>query len=290
MDIRQLEILASVAKHRSFTRASQELHIVQPAISIAIRKLEAEVGVTLFNRSGKKALLTNEGERLYQHAQIMLKQRELALLEMRELKGLEQGEVRIAMPSMHASYFFPPLFSRFIQRHPGLKIHVQEAGTREVQQALLEGTIELGVVMVDEAPENLHIRPFLTEQMMVLVSPEHRFAKKQSIRFTQFAQEPLILPHDGYFMRETINRLSQQNDTAITIAFETNLMLLTKQLVLDNHGISTAMSMVLENETDMVGLPFNPPIDFHMGIAWKKNHYLSQSNQAFVDFLLSTSL
>jgi DNA-binding transcriptional LysR family regulator len=288
MDIRQLEIFVAVAKHNSFTRASRELHIVQPAISIAIRKLEEEVGVTLLNRSTKKVALTSEGKRLHQHALSILNQREQALLEMKELKGLEQGDVRIAMPAMHGSYFFPKLFSRFKQRYPALTVHVQEAGTKEVQQALLDGSTELGVVMVDEAPDTLEIKPFLVEQMVVLVSPSHRFAKQKRISFKQFIKEPLIVTREGYFMRETINRMSHQAGIEPKVQFETNLTLLTKQLVLDGHGISTGMSMVLKDETDVVGVPFNPPIRFNMGIAWKKNHYLSQSNQAFVNFLLET--
>ena len=286
MDIRQLEIFACVAKHNSFTRASRVLHIVQPAISIAIRKLEEEVGVTLFNRSGKTVSLTSEGKKLLAHAQLILNQREQALLEMQELKGLQQGEVRIAMPSMHGSYFFPKLFSLFKRKHPSLAIYVKEAGTKEVQQALLDGEIELGIVMVDEAPEALEIKPFLVEQMVALVSPEHPFAKLKHISFSEFAGQPLIVTREGYFMRETINRMSRHAGITPNIQFETNLMLLTKQLVLDKHGISTGMSMVLDNERDMVGIPFKPAIHFNMGIAWKKTQYLSKSNQAFVNFLL----
>lgn len=289
MDIRQLEIFVSVAQHKSFTGASRALHIVQPAISIAIRKLEEEVGITLLNRANKKVALTVEGEKLYQHAVAILTRREQALLEMKELNGLEQGEVRIAMPSMHASFYFAPLFSRFKQQHPALKIHVQEAGTKAVQQALLDDSMELGVVMVDEAPDTLEIKPFLLEQMLVLAHPDHPLAKQSAVTVKQFLQQPLIVTREGYFMRETINRMSQQSGITANIQFETNLMALTKQLVLDRHGVSTAMSMVLANDTAMVGIPFNPPIAFHMGIAWKKNHYLSKSNQAFVDFLLQSN-
>jgi DNA-binding transcriptional LysR family regulator len=286
MDIRQLELFVGVADQRSFTRAAHELHIVQPAISIAIKKLEEKLGVTLFDRSDKQASLTPEGKVLYRHAKTILRQRFLAEQEMKELRGLEQGEVRIAMPAMHASYHFPDIFCEFKKAYPGLHVYVEEAGTTQVQQAILNGSIELGVVMIDEAPDSLEVRPFLNEQMVALVSAEHTFSKLKSVSFSRFAREPLAVTREGYFMRETINRLSQQHNITPNIQFEANLMLLTKKLVLESGCVSTCMSMVLEKEPELIGVPFKPPIHFHTGIAWRKNSYLSKPNQAFVDFLL----
>jgi DNA-binding transcriptional LysR family regulator len=287
MDIRQLELFVAVAEHGSFTKAARAAHIVQPAISIAIRKLEEKLGITLFDRGDKKVSLTAEGDVLYQHAKTILRQSALAELEMKELHGLDKGQVRIAMPAMHASYYFPDLFCEFRKIYPGLHVYVQEAGSREIQQSILDGSIELGIVMVDEAPDSLEVRPFLKEEMLALVSSKHPLSKQKSVTFRRFAREPLAVTREGYCMRETMNRLSLQHDISPNIQFEANLMQLTKKLVLESNCVSTCMSMLLDNEQELVGLPFSPAIHFHMGIAWRKNSYLSKSNRAFVDFLLS---
>lgn len=286
MDIRQLQIFRSVAQHLSFSKAAEELFIAQPAISIAIKKLENELDTQLFNRATKRVNLTPEGKALLNHANTILKQVSDAKTEMQALQGLERGEVRIAMPSMLGSYHFPALFERFMKEHPSLQVYVEEEGTRQVEQHLLDGSIDLGVVIMDQAPESLEVHPLINEEMLVCLAPDHPLASRKRIAAEQFFEENLILIKEGYFLRETIDRLGQQLQIAPRIIFETNLMLLIKRLVLSGQGISTCLQSVLDNETELRGVSFDPPIYFRMGLAWKKGHYLSAANRAFVNFLL----
>lgn len=287
MDIRQLQIFRSVAQHLSFSKAAEELFIAQPAISIAIKKLENELDTPLFNRATKRVNLTPEGKALLNHANTILKQVSDAKTEMQALRGLERGEVRIAMPAMHGAYHFPVLFDRFMKEHPSLQIYVEEEGTRQVEQHLLDGSIDLGVVIMDQAPESLEVHPLINEEMVVCIAPDHPFASKKSIRAEEFFEENLILIKEGYFLRETIDRLSQQLQIAPKIIFETNLILLIKRLVLSGQGVSTCLQFVLDEEEELSGVSFDPPIFFRMGLAWKKDHYLSAANRAFVNFLLA---
>lgn len=287
MDIRQLQIFAEVAKHLSFSKAAQTLHVAQPAISIAIKKLEHELDTVLLNRGAKKVSLTPEGEYLLAHAKKMLLQMAEAKLEMRELKGLVKGKVSIAMPAMYASYYFPDIISVFRKQHPDLSILVKEAGTREIEQDLLNGDIDLGVVTLDHTSEALEVHPLLDEEMVACVAHDHPFAKAQSITFKEFFKEPLILVRPGYFLRETVDRSAQELGISPNIAFETNLMLLIKKLALSGCGVGTCLRFVLKDEETLKGVSFNPQVLFRMGLAWRKGHYLSTANRAFIDFVLS---
>lgn len=290
MNIRQLQIFRSVAQHLNFSKAAEELFIAQPAISIAIKKLEMELDTPLFNRASKRVSLTPEGKALLNHANTILKQVADAKTEMHSLRGLERGEVRIAMPAMLGAYHFPALFDHFMQQHPNLQIYVEEEGTRQIEQHLQDGLIDLGVITMDQAHDTLEVHPLIDEEMVICTAPGHPFAGREKVSAEEFFEENLILVKGGYFLRETIDRLSQQLQKTPKIIFETNLMSLIKRLVLGANGISTCLQFVLQQEQELAGVSFDPPIYFRMGLAWKKDHYLSAANRAFVNFLLNPEL
>ncbi len=118
MDFKQLRYFHEIVRLGSFTRAAEALYVAQPAVSVAIRKLEAELDLTLFHRNDRKVTLTDEGARLLPHAQRILQAVSDAQLEMQELKGLTQGMVRVGIPGMLGSYYFPPILMAFRHRHP----------------------------------------------------------------------------------------------------------------------------------------------------------------------------
>ena len=286
MDMRQLEIFQSVATHRSFTKAAKEIRIAQPAVSIAIRKLEEELELQLFNRSEKKVFLTAEGEVLLNHARSLSDQFNAAISNMNDLKELKKGKVRIGMPAMMGAYFFPEVFAKFKKAYPFLNIQVHDEGTKIIQNRLITGEIELGVVTIGETPGNLEVQPFLSQEMLLFVRKDHHFAKRKKVKFEEVVNEDLITVKEGYFLREAINRMSRGAQIKPNITFETNLMTLTRSLVLDKYGIGICLEMVLKDDKALVGVSFDPPVILDFGIAWKKNGYLSKANRVFVDFLL----
>lgn len=286
MDSRQLQTFAEVAKHLSFSKAAQSLCIAQSATSTAIKKLEHELDTALFNRDSKKVSLTPEGLVLLAHAEKVLAQMAEAKLEMRELKGLTKGHLSIAMPAMFADYYFPDIISEFMTQYPGISIQVTEQGTREIGQQLLAGNIDLGVVAVDQCSDALEVHPLVDEELVACVTSNHAFANDPHISFKQFCQEPIILAHSGNFLRELTDQLAQEQGVTANIIFETNLLQLMKKLVLNGRGISSCVRFALNNEQGLKAVPFDPPVLFRMGLAWRKGHYLSAANRVFVEHVL----
>lgn len=113
MDVRQLKYFVTLAEIGNFTAAAKVLNIAQPALSIAIKKLETSLGLDLFHRNERKITLTHEGEVLMPHARLVIQQLKDAEVAMAELRGLEKGEVRLGVPSMLGSYFFPEILMGF---------------------------------------------------------------------------------------------------------------------------------------------------------------------------------
>ena len=289
MDLRQLRYFLEVAKTGSFTRAAEALHIAQPAISMAVKKLESELDLVLFNRQDKKVSLTAEGEVFLPHAQRIVDDLKAAEMEMSELKGLTKGEVRLGIPPMISAYFFPDIIRDFKRNYPKLHLSVFGEGAWRIQKMIGQGELDMGVVAGGSFPDTLEVRRFLREEIVICVPPDHPFAARQSVPLEQFIKEPLVFYKEGYYIREYFLETLRESGETPNIVFETNLFSLVKSLVRNGTGISIFLRMVVTSDPDVVAVSFDPPLYLDLLIAWKKHTYLSRANRAFVEFLLQES-
>lgn len=287
MEIRQLRYFLEITRLGSFTRAAEQLHVAQPAISMAIRKLEEDLDLVLFNRQDRKVALTAEGEIFLGHARRILEELQSAEQEMAELRGLGKGEVRVGIPPMLSSYFFPAIISGFTRRYPNLHLSVQGEGTWRLQRMISQGELDMGVIAGRSVPgDTLEWRHFLREEVVICVPPGHPFAGRGSVPFTEFVREPLVFFKEGYYLRELFFEELREKGGTPNIVFETNLYSLIKPLVRDGLGITSFLRMVVASDSDLVAVSFDPPLHLDLMIAWKKHAYLSRPNRAFVEFLL----
>lgn len=284
-----MQFFVEVAKRRNFTKAAEGLNTVQPAVSIAIKKLEEELNVKLLNRQDRNISLTAEGARLLEHAERILSQFSSAKVEMEEMSGLARGEVRIGVPIMVGSYYLPDIIMEFKENYPSLHFSIHETGAREIESMILRGEIDMGIISGHDVPDNLVTEPLLREEMVVCTAGGHRLARRKKISLKEFAEEPLVLLKQGYYHRMLIDEASKMHETRLNVTFETNLIPLMKSLVRKGMGISAFLRMVLTEDPDLAAIPFDPPMDIRLVIAWKKDAYLSQANQAFLQFLIERS-
>ncbi|MEL3921814.1 LysR family transcriptional regulator [Aeromonas enteropelogenes] len=287
MDLKQLTYLLAVRDAGSFTKAASGLHVAQPAISMAIAKLEQQLELRLFDRQDRAVRLTPEGEVLCRHAERLLLQMHQAEAEMAELKGLERGEVRIGIPYMMGSYYFPLRLMAFKHRYPGLKIRVEEAGTRELLSRMVDGTLDLAILITSDLPPAIEGAHLLTEEMLMVVGEEHPLHGAPGVTLEQFFQQELALFRRGFYHREHMEALAQTLGVEPNIAFESNLIPLLKAVVRQGFAVTTFLRMVLEEDADLGGVSFRPPIFLDLCVAWRRGDPLSMANRALRDFLLS---
>jgi DNA-binding transcriptional LysR family regulator len=285
-DLRALGVFLAVAEQGGFSAAARELNVAQSAVSQTIATLEKRLELTLFHRHERRIALTPEGQTLQHHARELLERAEAAHLAMRELHGLVKGEVRIGIPSMLGSYYFPPLLMGFKARHPGIRLTVVEAGARRLQRMITDGDLDLGVVVDDATSDRLERRPLVREEMVVCVPREHPFASCPSVTPEAFFAEPLVLFQDGYFHREFVEALSRRTGLAADVAFQSNLIPLTKAIVRQGFGITTFLRRVVDGP-ELAAVSFDPPAWLDLSLAWARGAYLSRAEQAFVDFVLA---
>ncbi len=285
MEIRQLKHFLAVAKYKNFTLAAKNLHIAQPALSISIKKFESQLGISLFKRDERSVELTHEGNVLAEHAQRILRQVDDAQLALDELKGLVKGEVRLGTPGMMGSYFFPQIVMAFKSRFPNLKIVVIEAGSQSIRKMLLNGELDIGVIQNRNVPEQLEVDHLIQSQMVAAVGKQHTLADSKSITFREFFNHDLVMFQKGYFHREFIDSICQKENFTPKIAFETNLLPMILNIVRQEYAITPLLELVTEKETDLVAIPFDPPITLDLVLAWRKEGYLSNADRTFIEFI-----
>ncbi|MCL2761462.1 MAG: LysR family transcriptional regulator [Desulfuromonadales bacterium] len=290
MDIRQIQLFLEIVKQGSFTKAAKELHIVQPAVSIAMKKLEEELDLILFNRKDKGIFLTTDGEVFLKHAEKIIREVKSAKSEMEELRGLEKGNVRIGISPMMSAYFFPQIIYDFSKEFPNLNITVLGQGSSQIQRMIQHDELDMGIIAKGSHIEGLELKKFIREEVVACCPPYHDFAKKKSITIEEFALQNLIFYIDGYSLREMFFEIFKKKGLEPKIKFETNLYSIVKSLIQKNLGVSIFLKMAIKEEDKVKAISFTPPLYLDLFIAWKKQAYLSKANRAFIDFCLNHPL
>ncbi|QFI38738.1 LysR family transcriptional regulator [Moritella marina ATCC 15381] len=282
-----LHYFATIVTQGSYTKAAEHLGIAQSALSIAMRKFEEQLGMPLLIRSSKGVVVTKEGEVLLVHSKDILARIHDAETALNDLRGLEQGEVSIGIPGMMGSYFFPEILMAFKFKYPNLKLSIMEGGTQTIKEKLLSGELDLGVIVDDHLPDSLQVQRFVRPQMVAAVGKNHALAGAKSVTYANFFTHELVMFKAGYFHREVIDGLCEANNMTVNYSFETNLITMILNIVKNEFAITALLELVTDQEADVMGIPFDPPIYLDLALAWRKDGYLSLANRRFVEFTLA---
>ena len=191
MDLASLQVFQTVVRERSFSRAAEKLYRTQPAISISIRKLEDWVGQPLFVRGSGAKTLTDAGALLVEYADRMLNLREEIRKGMKELRGLERGQVSLGVneSSIHALL---PALDRYRQLHPGIHIRVHRVFSRDVPREVLNHQLDIGVISYLPEERELTAVEFYRDSLALVVWPGHRLAKRREVNISELGEEKFI--------------------------------------------------------------------------------------------------
>ncbi len=286
MELRQIEYFCMVGKLQSFTRAAEQLHISQPSITQAVRKLEEEIAVQLFDRSKKKAVLTAEGEAFLPRMQKILEDCRAAVQEAKDFKSCRKGTVKVGVPPMIESYLFPDIFSCFKQLYPGLQlIAFEETSSLDAGDKLEKEELDLAIIILPETSETLNTLVITQEEFVLCVQPGHPLCAEKAVRFEQLKNEPFVLLKEKSFQHQiVVSRCQRQHFRPNTI-LSTNQIKTMKSLIANGSGISLLMKMVVRDDPQIAVVPLQEPIRFDIGLAWKKERCLSNASLAFIKFI-----
>ena len=244
--IKQLRAFVAVARTRSLAEASAQLHVSQPAISIAIRSLEEALGGDLFSRDGRQLVLTPEGTQFVERAQQLLHNWDSTLDAVQQRFQLQHGQLSIAAIPAFALNQLPVLLQKFHQRHPDINIVLEDIVMERVVSAVQDGRAELGISFRPDDLGNLAFTPIADDRFLAVLPPGHRYGKKKSIRWQDLAAEPFIAMKRGSAVRRwTDNAFAQcEPDGKLPrLLCEANQLSTIGRLVQSGLGVSAVPSL-----------------------------------------------
>ena len=202
----RLKVFCRVAHNLSFTKASKELYVSQPAISKHIQELEAEYSTRLFERMGTHITLTPDGELLLSHAEKILKQYKQLDFEMNLLSQRHTGELRLGASTTIAQYVLPAYLATFQQKFKHIKLSLLNGNTRDIEKALEEHRIDLGLIEGISRQIHLHYTPFMRDELVCITSTRSKLSRYEEITLEEFRQLPLVIRESGSGSLEVLEK------------------------------------------------------------------------------------
>jgi DNA-binding transcriptional LysR family regulator len=248
MDLAQLRIFVCVVQERSFSRAAVKLLRTQPAISIAIRRLEEEVGEQLIDRAGRTLAVTEAGSVILAYAQQMLHLHDEALAEVGQLRGLYRGKLRIGANESTSLYFLPPLLLEFRERNPTIRIEVSRSLSERIPGEVLDRNLDFGFLSFDPKHPALESKVVFRDRLVLVASPGHRFASGGTVRIPDLASEHFIAHNVRTPTRARIFDLFERHATPLNISMEIATLETIKEFVVRDSGLAILPRMALDAE------------------------------------------
>jgi DNA-binding transcriptional LysR family regulator len=186
-----LKVFECVARHLSFTRAAQELHLTQPAVSAQVKELEGHAGQPLIEQHGRKIFLTQAGMEMLHHSRAITQQFREAEEAMKNLSGIGGGKLNVAVISA-GDYFFPRLLAEFSRRYTGVVLNLTVHNRAELLQQLGENLTDVAVMVRPPESDEMVCEPFAPHPYIIVAPPDHPLARKKGISMAEIAREPFI--------------------------------------------------------------------------------------------------
>lgn len=206
MEDHKLKVFCTVAETKSFSKTSEIIHLTQPAVSLQIQALEEKYETKLFDRSSSTVTLTPAGETLYKYAKEILTLYTSAEKAIGKQTGLLKGSLSIGAGSNIGNFILPALITEFKRIHPKIKIYLLVNNSKRVIELLNAGNIDLGLVEGDVSRQKMIVKKLLSDELLLIVSPEHHWAKRKEISISELAREPFILREPGSGTRQMIEK------------------------------------------------------------------------------------
>src|SRR5262245_27103080 len=248
MDLAQLEIFICIADERSFSRAAEKMLRTQPALSIAIKRLEEELGETLFDRTSKSGALTEAGKILQTYAQQMINLREESKDAISELRGMYRGRLTIGANESTSLYLLPELLMEYRRKHPRIKIEVFRNVSEKIPSEVLERNLDFGFLSYDPMHPQLQSIEVHRDELTLVVPPKHSLAKRKQVTVKDLGEEQFVAHNVKTPARTRIFELFAEHHTQLNICIELATLETIKEFVILNAGIAILPRLAVQEE------------------------------------------
>jgi LysR family transcriptional regulator, low CO2-responsive transcriptional regulator len=288
--LRQLKVFEAAARLSSFSRAAEELHLSQPAVSAQIDKLRSHAGSPLFEQLGKKIYLTAAGTELLQHARAIMAQFDAADAAMAQFQGIKGGQLNVAVISA-GDYFLPSLLVEFARRHGGVKINLSVHNRGELLACLAENRTDLAVMVRPAEDADTVAEPFAPHPYLVVAPRGHPLTRDKAITLSRLVREPFVVRERVSDTRHTMVEAFGRHFEHLNVAFEIKSTEAVKQAVIAGMGLAFLSGHTASRELrdgSLVPLDVQGfPAMYHWYLVHRRNKRLPPVAQGFREFLLA---
>ncbi|MFY9179456.1 MAG: hydrogen peroxide-inducible genes activator [Venatoribacter sp.] len=292
MTLTELKYIITLAQERHFGRAADKCHVSQPTLSVAIKKLETELDVVIFERSKSSVAVTPIGERIVAQAQRVIE-------EARAIKDIAQaGQNQLVSPLKVGAiftigpYLFPHLVPEVHQKAPNMPLYIEENYTGVLRKQLREGELDAIIVALPFTEPDVLTRPLYDENFVVVLPKEHRWIQQKSVRAEQLLEEDVLMLGEGHCFRDQVfahcPALAQRHHTKLGSVLEGSSLETLKHMVATGLGITILPQSAVSNlDLNLVAtMPFEAPAPYRtVALAWRASFPRGQA----IDLLLGTA-
>lgn len=283
MTLTELKYIVAVAREKHFGRAAEACFVSQPTLSVAIKKLEDELGVTIFERGGTEVSVTPLGQEIIAQSEHVLEQTAAIKEIAKSHKDPLSGSLRLGIIYTVGPYLLPALVRKLIKTVPQMPLILQENLTAKLIELLRQGELDAAIMALPFADQGLDVLPLYDEDFIVALPKNHRWANRDHIDAEDLKSETMLLLGHGHCFRDQVlevcpemSRFSTQGD-GIARTFEGSSLETIRHMVTSGIGITvlpkTSINNIQENESDLVTyIPFSAPVPSRrIVIAWRKS-------------------
>ncbi|MCE5244839.1 MAG: selenium metabolism-associated LysR family transcriptional regulator [Syntrophobacteraceae bacterium] len=296
MDIHRLDVFCKVLELQSFTKAADAVCLTQPTVSEHIRVLEEELGEKLIDRLGREVLPTPAGKILFRYARDIIKLRDEAVQALRKFRGELSGSLLIGASTIPGTYFLPQIIGSFKNRYPSIQVTLKISDSADVVDRLLDGSVEIGLIGVRPDDRRLLLEEVFSDELLLVVYPEHAWAGRKAVDFSELEGQPFILRERGsgtrMFMARSIEAAGFDPARLNPVA-EMGSTEAVRQGIKARIGISILSSQAVSEDIERGTLVAVPLRDRHLFrsfyLVQRKKRQMSPLCLAFIDHLRSRS-
>ncbi len=289
LTLRELHYFMAVATQGSFSRASDQLHISQPSLSMGIRSLENKLDVRLFERSHKTITLTEKGKTFFLHAERLLEAEQNLHRAMTDDSGPLKGTVHLALPPILGAIYFRPIIRQFCSLYPDVVLNIEEHPSDRLVAQLLGHHTNIAALIGPVQNRQLRTIPFAEAELCLLMADSHRLAGRESCSFTDILDEKIVLMNENFKINRFISEAFASHGAAPHVTGRTGDTTLLLTMVQAGVGV-TIIPAAFHNPAQNDGLyccPLqDPTIRITISLAVRRNSPLNKAEEAW----LQTSL
>jgi DNA-binding transcriptional LysR family regulator len=290
MEMMQLQMLVAVAEEHTLQRAASRVHRTQPAVSIAIAKLEEEVGAKLLDRSqGREFRLTSAGDTLVRYARRLLSLRDEAVAAVDEIRAVKVGHIRVGANQSIGEYVLPQLVKDFRDQYPEVKIRIAIGYSDAMLSALKHHQLDIALIAGQATAAELRSQVILRDRLVAIVPPNHHLARIDRVHIQDLAYEPLVVLTDTSELRERISQVFKRFRVVMNVQVETETLESIKNISAAGSGVGIVPSLAMKAKGARGDLVVKVVEEFHqersLWLVSRPNSDITPACQAFMKII-----